>query len=367
VERSVVTLASAAIAAVTAAATLVVVPGSIAFYYRLKDANLPADLGVVVSLPTQFLVAIGLTYVLFPLLVIVTAAVVVALVPGDEGKTNSVLRKPFGWSDGWKKDVWSTVAVLAFLILGTAVLAGAVDLSPPWWLVLLALGSVVLCLVGNIPIADKWQDKPDALAAVVLSALVAGLIFTPWAVWFAVVRADFPQATICTTQGERFEGPFVGETSDRVYVGEPAVRIVAVVPPQTVTVLQAKLPVDRYGLRFVPGLTKRRVRAADLALVNLDLVSPGKEAPTGVPVLGFFHKSSPEKRRRAFDSGIDQVLRQAKLEESPTRWISDLLARREVPTARRLKIASIPSSQVSRIIIGGRGSCPAPVARPTES
>jgi hypothetical protein len=360
--NSVINLASAAFAALTAAATLVVVPGSIALYFRLHNAGLPNDLGVVVSLPVQFLVAIGLTYVLFPLLVVIAVAVVVVLVPGDRndqtkrGQTNSLLREPN--RQGWDADRWSHWAVVAFLIGGTAALSVALVIPPPWWVVLISFVLITVCLIANIPIARSWRGNPDALPAVVLSTVIAGLIFTPWAIWFAVNRAHFPNATVCTVQGERFDGPFVGETSDRVYVGEPAIRILAIVPPRTASALRAQLPLDRYGVRFASSLTKRRLLTTDFAIVDLDLVKPGRATPPGIPVLAVFHKLNRKNRRAAQRVGLDHPLLQAKLDANPKALLGSFTATSHVQTKRPLTIASIPTSEVTRILIGARGSCP---------
>ncbi len=363
--KSVISLTSAAIAALTAAATLVVIPGSIAMWLRLKHAGLPPDPGVIVSLPAHFLIAIGLTYVLFPLLALMTAAVVTVLVPGDEGQTNSVLRHPrqvlgHPVTEGWQKSYrWSTIAVVAFLVLVPAALIWAVGSTRLWLVIPLALLSPLICLSLSARIAENWKSHPDALSAVVLSAVVAAVIFTPWAIDFAVVRAAFPQATVCTSQGDRLEGPFVGETSDRVYIGEPPVRIVAAVRPRTENVLEDVLPADRYGLRFVPALTKGSLLGSDLAVADLGLINSQVPQPLSVPLVGYFHKPDKASTKLARQEGVKPVLLQRTFEQQLRPTINAALAHRSlVPVRGALEIASIPASQVTRIMIGGRASCP---------
>jgi hypothetical protein len=357
---SVLNLASAAIGALTAAATLIVVPGSVALWLRLHHAGLPNDLGVVVSLPAQFLIATGVTYVLCPLLVIVAAAVVVVLVPGDRGQTNSLVRKPGQWRKGWNKGWrWSTVGVVAFLMVGTIALSLAIDgFWPRWWVFVVDFALLLVCLVANNPVAVNWRGNPDALPAIILSATITGLLFTPWAVWFAFQRGHFPDATVCTSEGDHFEGPFIGETGDRVYVGEPAIRVLAVVPPRTATALRARLSLDRYSIRFASTARKRRLLETDFAIIDFDLVGPNK-APAGLPVLGLFHKLSPANRQAITQAGIprEDVLLQRSLEGDPDGLVNAFKARVGVAVKRRLTIASIPTSQIARILIGGRGTC----------
>jgi hypothetical protein len=358
---SVINLASAGIGALTAAATLIVVPGSIALYLRLHHQGLPSDLGVVASLPAQFLIATGVTYVLFPLLVIVTAAVVVVLVPGDHGQTNSLVRHPSQWRKGWHKGWrWSTVGVVAFLVFGTIALSLAIDGGwPRWWVVLVDFLGLLICLIANNPVAENWKKNPDALPAIILSATIAGLLFTPWAIWFAFQRGHFPNATVCTSHGEHFEGPFIGETSDRVYVGEPAIRVLAVVPPRTAAALRARLRLDRYAVRFASKVRKRRLLETDFAIIDFDLIRPSK-APAGIPVLGLFHKLSQPNRQAIHNTDFpkNDVLLQRDLDDNPEQLVDAFKARAQVAAKRDLTIASIPTSQVERILIGGRGSCP---------
>lgn len=79
---------TAVFGAIAAAATLIVIPGGLAMLLRLEVADLPANLGIVASLPERFLLAIGLAYVLSPLLVVVALTLFVVLVPGAPGKPN---------------------------------------------------------------------------------------------------------------------------------------------------------------------------------------------------------------------------------------------------------------------------------------
>jgi hypothetical protein len=378
--ESVISLTSAVIGALAAAATLIVVPGSIALYFQLRNAGLPANLGIVASLPTQFLVATGATYVLFPLLIVIAAAIVVVLVPGRDDETNTVLR-PLKGEGGWletdeqgrrinKANGGSWAAVILFLSVGTVALTLALEGTwpPTWhWLLIwhhfptLAVVFVmgVVCLLVNIPVAQKWRPNADALSAVILSATLAGLVFTPWAIWFAANRGRLPIATVCTTQGEHFAGRFVGETSDRVYVGNPAVRILAIVPARTAKAL-TKLPLDSYGIRFASLLKKRRLLGNDLAIVDFDRTSLRRTIPRHFPVLAEFRRLTQKNYQVAKRVGIEpkNVIAEKTLENHPRNSVAAFRKRSRLLITRKRTIASIPTSQVARISIGGPGSCP---------
>ena len=279
---------TAILAALTAAAALIVIPGSLAILLRLEDAGLPADLGVVVSLPSELLFAVGFGYVLVPLLVVLGLAIPLTLFssrPQDRGTTDLWIAQPSGWWDWLRATAvrllpWSAVGV------ATAILANS---GVSWWWIYLLVGAVVLLLpelVRTVRARRKGQQRKRAeemrnvhtldvllfglsgalaaglpfaidstpqlrlfavsyltvliwlyltwrvarefsgggfrpVTAVGLFALV-GLIYLPWAVDFAVTRGQLPLATVCTSAGGDFDGRLVGETDNRVYIGEPA-------------------------------------------------------------------------------------------------------------------------------------------------
>jgi hypothetical protein len=128
-------------------------------------------------------------------------------------------------------------------------------------------------------------------------------------------------------------------------------------------------------LRFVPALTKGRILGADLALEDLDLAKPDQPEPRGVPILGYFHNPDKERNQVARRAGVNTILRQAVFEQDPANKINVLLQRAlalaggsstsHAPPPRTLEIASIPTSQVTRIMIGGRASCPALATKPS--
>jgi hypothetical protein len=180
----------------------------------------------------------------------------------------------------------------------------------------------------------------------------------------AVVRAPLPQATVCTTQGDRLEGPLVGETSDRVYIGEPPVQIVAAVRPRAQNILENKLSANTYGVHFVPTLSKQGLLGAGLAIADLDLTRDVVPQPLSVPLLGYFHNPDKLRSRAAHAEGVRPVMREAKFEQLAAAknclcQVNSWLKNRSLakPT-RDLEIASVPTSDVTRVMIGGRASCP---------
>jgi hypothetical protein len=104
--------------ALTAVGALIVVPGAAAMAIRLNRVELPADLGVVVSLPGEFLLAFGLGYVVGPLLLVVALALAVTWVPGPRNCMTPALRY-------WRLRGFTQTLLLSWLLLtGFVLLAG---------------------------------------------------------------------------------------------------------------------------------------------------------------------------------------------------------------------------------------------------
>ncbi|MGH8956855.1 MAG: hypothetical protein ACRDVF_17775 [Microbacterium sp.] len=442
--RELASTVSAVAGAVAAAATLVIVPGGLALYLRLRAQDLPDDPGTVVSLPSQFLIGIGVGYLLIPLLIVGGLAVIVLLVPGGSDEPNPKLPAPrplwggdvwgrvVGWVatalilgaigiagkvpslffDSWPPwwvigaaillavVVWILLSVLVaeqrrapvkglaesvpgidlarhwrewngFLLLAfvTALTVGlpfAIDSSPPWWSFVLSATTVTVWLAVSQPITRKYETRVFSLIGVAMTTLITILVFLPWGVAFAALRGEFPNATVCTSDGGRFDGVLIGETSDRVYVGEPNVEVVAFVPNELSESIDrlrnagtaVTLEDDLEGVSF--GRT-------DAVVVNLenrpfDLEDLVKAA--NAPELGFARSDKLRlEEPRAQAAGIDVTKsRNRVVTDLPA--LVDLLLRRDqgrraqvTPKPGR-RIASIPSNRVTQIFIGGSGNCP---------
>jgi hypothetical protein len=215
--KGLLTTLTAAFGLLAGLATIVTIAGTIAFVLRLHQAGLPADLGVVVSLPREFLIAVGVVYVAFPLLAVGVISVLALLVPGPENEPNPALMTPRKASNEQR-------ASLGFYAIAGAVgLPFLVDSSPPARSFAVSTVTAAAFLYVAYRILDKYGKRPRSLVVSALLALAVAAFFGPWAVALAVNRAEFPPAAVCTTDGTLFNGVLIGETSDRVYLGEPKV------------------------------------------------------------------------------------------------------------------------------------------------
>jgi len=229
--------------ALTAIGVFVVIPGSAAMLVRLDRADLPPDLGVVTTLPDQFLLAFGLGYIVLPLLILVALSLAVTWLPGAKGKQSGALESWAEWA-GW---IWSWLrstkadspdgrpqhppkarswllaafAVLIALLLPVAVFA---FWPPDWWLWYLASFATAIVFVAGCVLVGKFSGGGDLAFGWLV--LVASLVFVGWTIAFAGVRAEFPQVTLCLkTDDGRLDGVLIGRTDDSYYVGEPEHRV----------------------------------------------------------------------------------------------------------------------------------------------
>jgi hypothetical protein len=206
---------SAVAGALTAVAAFVVIPGSIAMLFRLKQAGLPDDLGVVVSLPHDFLIALGLGYVVGPLLIPVSLAVAVTWLPGQAGKITPAVAPGEGEDRHF-------VLLALFVVLITGGIPFAVF---PIWPPLFAFGLSFLTALAFVGAAYVIaRADPERGIAFGLLATTAALIFVAWAIAFAVIRNQFEPTTVCLSNGNELNGVFIGRTADEIFVGEPEDR-----------------------------------------------------------------------------------------------------------------------------------------------
>ena len=207
---------SAIAGALTAVAAFVVIPGSIAMIFRLKQAHLPDDLGVVVSLPHGFLIALGLGYVVGPLLIPVSFALAVTWLPGTTGEITPALA-PREQLDR------AHLGLLALFVL--VVTVGIPFAVFPIWPPPLAFGLAFLTALAFVGVAYLIaRAEPRRGVAFGLLATSAALIFVAWAIAFAVVRNHFQPTTVCLSNGNELNGVLIGRTADEIFVGEPEDR-----------------------------------------------------------------------------------------------------------------------------------------------
>ena len=281
--RSFAETLTAILGALTAIVALVVVPGAYAMRERLEAQNLPADLGVVASLPREFLLAIGLASVFLPLVVMVAAAVVIALVPGEERKPNPALLLDF-------KDRRSPLSAALLVGLSAVFIVGLplfVDPSPGVVTFALAALTVLVWLVSTHLLLRRYSGRDVPLRGVALATLLATVVFLAWPLQFASDRAELAPATVCFAEGGRLDGYLVGQTESRIYIGETPVRIVVLVPDDRLRgTIQGRLRTTRvYDIRPYPQWRSEintGLDRVDLMIVSFDL---WEEIPAERPTL----------------------------------------------------------------------------------
>jgi hypothetical protein len=215
--------------------------------------------------------------------------------------------------------------------------------------------------------------------SVSLTALAAIAFFLPWTVAFAALRGEFPQATVCLTDGDRFDGVLIGETGTKVYMGDPDIQIVAFVPVEMYEPVASVLHNLGYEVVFEsfyeavdePG-SEAFIRA-DAILINLakKKTSELKEVyrKANAPALGFDEAKNglAKSEKRANEARIDRVLPRSRV-ESNSALVEKVLpnADDEQRASKRFealktdrRITSIPQSRVTQIYVGGSaGICP---------
>ena len=358
--RSFAETLTAILGALTAIVALVVVPGAYAMRERLEAQNLPADLGVVASLPREFLLAIGLTSVFLPLVVMVGAAVVIALAPGEKRKPNPALLLDF-------KDRRSPLSAALLVGISAVFIVGLplfVDPSPGVVTFALAALTVLVWLVSAHLVLKRYRGRDVPLSGIALATLLATVVFLAWPLQFASDRAELSPATVCFSDGGRLDGYLVGQTESRIYIGETPVRIVVLMGDEVLSgTIQGTLRTSRvYDIRVYSRWRKEidtGLDRVDLMIVSLDLVKSLASAPH-VPSLGDL---ADEARivgyghTKGLPASVDDVPREELADEN------DLVdhVERNLPADSEedpaLRITSVPTSEVSRLLIGGLGAC----------
>lgn len=349
--------------AITAVAGFVVIPGSIAMLVRLDRSNLPADLGVVVSLPSQFLLAVGFGYVVGPLLILIGLALAVTWLPGSRGTLTPALVSPRAAKR------WHFVLLAAFLIAAGALLPFAVyGGSPP------ALAFVFSFLAGIVFLGGAWMIgrlQAGRGTSLGLVALLAAFTFVGWAILFAGVRAEFPATTLCLKDQEELDGVLIGRTAEDFYVGELENNaiLLGVDDPLTQANILGGLQGANVGAKVIANPEEVTFQRANVVIADL---SDGPEllrrpSDAEVPIVGYYPEFSDEKGIQedfegsdvdfAVDASEADVRRPATLKD----LVDEALAttpenRLGVRPPRR--IASVPESKVIGYRLGAAGPCP---------
>jgi hypothetical protein len=197
--------------------TLVYVGGGAVLAMRL-DAKHFAPGSVVSNLPREFLISIGLTEVVLPLLI--AAAILTAVVFVLVRFTNvEYAAGALGdWQHASHRQRVGLVIGILVLTVGGAVAAGLI-FDHHVLAVLFALVTSTLFFIGGAFQRQHYGPQIGSFAAVAWTGVLFSLCFTPWVVAFQQ-RQKLLKATACSTDGTRIDGFLIGETSDRIYIGE---------------------------------------------------------------------------------------------------------------------------------------------------
>jgi hypothetical protein len=213
-------------------ATLVYLTGGAVMALRLAFKNLGWD-NVVSQLPREFLISIGLGQVLLPALLVGALYGLFRLLRADRARP-PVLHRFFregGARLGTLGGYARTLAVLSIppaAILGLRVLGD--DLGPRVPLVvaaaavLLAIVAVAVHEARAVVLArqgsgQEWNSLPSFMpvAALYTAAMIPSMMV-------AAAGVPLTEAKVCSANNFTESGYFVGQTSDRVYLGEKGER-----------------------------------------------------------------------------------------------------------------------------------------------
>ncbi len=358
---------SAVAGALTAVAAFVVIPGTIAMLFRLKQAQLPDDLGVVISLPPSFLIGLGLGYVVGPLLLPVGFALAVTWLPGTTGKVTTAL------APGEKAEPADIGWLALFVVVTTIGVPLAVF---PLWPPLFAFGLSLLTALLFVGVAYLIaRPAPSRSVAFGLLVTAAALLFVPWAIAFAVIRSEFQPTTVCLPNGEELNGVLIGRTSDEIFVGEPEDRA-SIIKGETAFVTEKIIQ----GLKAanVGVNTVENPRKLSLLRTSLIIADVGRGSKPGVvdypkraniPVLGYYtgdpmddrppyKKTAPIKRDGGLVVPDTTVTDPTKLKNEVTRVLD--ASREKFPDRVRppRRIVAAPVAKVDGYRLGAAGACP---------
>jgi hypothetical protein len=247
-------------------AVLVYLVGGAILFARLALYGF-ARLDVVTQLPREFLISIGLVAVLLPFLVTAAIYMALRLSSGFDSLPPSTTRRR------------KTLGLLFALIVASAAIAWGIfyrsDLSTGFWGTLVGAAAIILLVGGasavtltlrawlarQYPTARSWNRLRPALSM----AALLGIASVPLGMVAAVAFVPLDSAKVCTG-GDQVLGRFLGESSDRVYLGEfkvggNAVGRVAAIPSSEVK-------------RIYISHTKRKAEDANCVLL------PPKGQPT---------------------------------------------------------------------------------------
>ena len=238
--------------------------GLIVLGLRMAIVGLPLE-NILGQLPRDFVISVGLSQVVLP------AAAVAALYSGYR-----VLRGAQASAPGWPR--WSAskgrrTALLTRALLWTVVIALPGTVLPitqessgaglSWDLLFLLIPFVLIFLTTLVALdllallRERYHSSWNGLQATALAAIIVFGASAPGAISFASAISP-PVAKICTRDGAQALTIMIGQSSDRLFLGDldPAPRPLLVVP-------QSEVVLTVIGERTggVPCFVKKRPKA----------------------------------------------------------------------------------------------------------
>jgi hypothetical protein len=193
---------------------------------RLYFESLPS-LTVVGQLPREFLISLALTQVALPTAAVAALYLTIRLVVGLRPPRKLVALEPRRSRRDWARLIAAAAGLAA---LATLVGAGPALLreEPGWFLAWTLLGFVLAGVVALVAlelrarVARRDRDWHDRRSVAAMTGVVA-LAFLP--MWLMSAGTfHLLDAKVCLAGDAEEEGVLVGETSDRVYIGEKGGR-----------------------------------------------------------------------------------------------------------------------------------------------
>ena len=204
---------------------LIYAAGGSVLALRLFLADLPSRT-VVGQLPRDLLISVGLAQIVLPALAVAAAYVVARLLVGRAPPPRRLVRQWSESSRDWLTLVGASAVPAAIL---TGLMALKVDRSRLGWdltwvlpvAFVLTLLVVLVALNLRARVASQYAEPAqwNARRAVVWMTLVVALASIPACVIFAGT-INLLDAKVCMTGGSQVTGVLIGETGDRVYVGQ---------------------------------------------------------------------------------------------------------------------------------------------------
>jgi hypothetical protein len=200
---------------------LIYAAGGGVYALRLFLEDLPSRV-IVGQLPRDLLISVGLAQIVLPALGIAGLYAAIRLLLGGSAPTPRRLIDEWV-TRSWRG--WSHLAAASVVPAAVITTFGAYRAGLSWdllWLVpfSLLLSSLVILVALNLRarVALAYGSRWNARRAVIWMTLVVCLASLPACLIFA---ATFPllEVKVCTTDGFQ-SGLFIGESSERIYVGE---------------------------------------------------------------------------------------------------------------------------------------------------